>query len=548
MSKQNKPSIVFAHGLWADGSCFSKLIPTLQAEGHEVMAVPVRPRFARDRRRRRQGLPGAGQQPGDPRRALLWRHAHHARRHRYARGRARLYRGPRPGCRRDFAEPAGQFPATDVFQHIEVADGRIWLKPSGVDCFAGDLPEEEQKLVWATQGAPVRGPVQPKGRRHGLEVEAELVHRRKPGPHRPPRAGTLRREAHGRHHLRGRQQPRPHALQPSSCAGRDPQGRKRSPKISGSGIAHVRENFMTTTTIRLKRDRRNAVSLFRLLETRAWLKPIQRRRCGSSRKRLRTGGSCSTIRLSILWTPPSSKALQNLLARMDASPSLRVVVFESANPDFYLAHFDLTGKTGNITTAVGPSGLPILMDTFVRLTKSPVVSIAKIRGCVRGVSSEFVLACDMRFASRENTRLGQPEVGVGVHPGGGGTERLPHLVGRGRALEIVLGANDFDGDTAERYGYVNRALPDAELDGFVDALARRIASFDRRAIAAAKNLVNQVSLPSADRLLDALTSFETALTWPETQQRIQALLKRGLQQDADFEKRWPAVLGTLLET
>jgi enoyl-CoA hydratase/carnithine racemase len=233
---------------------------------------------------------------------------------------------------------------------------------------------------------------------------------------------------------------------------------------------------------------------------------------------------------------------------MDASQRLRVVVFESAIPDFYLAHFDLTGKTGNITTAVGPSGLPILMDTFVRLTKSPAVSIAKIRGCVRGGSSEFVLACDMRFASRENTRLGQPEVGVGVHPGGGGTERLPHLVGRGRALEIILGANDFDGDTAERYGYVNRALPDAELDQFVDALARRIASFDRRAIAAAKNLVNQVSLPSADRLLDAITSFETALTWPETQQRIQALLKRGLQREGDFENRWPALLDTLLET
>jgi len=242
------------------------------------------------------------------------------------------------------------------------------------------------------------------------------------------------------------------------------------------------------------------------------------------------------------------QALQGLLTRMDASSNLRVVVFESANPEFFLAHFDLTGKTGNITTAVGPSGLPILTDTFVRITKSPVVSIAKIRGCVRGASSEFVLACDMRFASRENTRLGQPEVGVGVHPGGGGTERLPHLVGRGRALEIILAANDFDGDTAERYGYVNRALPDAELDGFVDALARRIASFDRRAIAAAKNLVNQVSLPSADRLLDSITSFETALTWPETLQRIQALLERGLQRDVDFEKRWPEALGTLLET
>ena len=242
------------------------------------------------------------------------------------------------------------------------------------------------------------------------------------------------------------------------------------------------------------------------------------------------------------------KGLQDLLRRMDGSTGLRVIVFESAINDFYLAHFDLTGNIGNILTAVGTSGLPILMDTFVRLTKSPVVSIAKIRGCVRGASSEFALACDMRFGSRENTRLGQPEVAVGVHPGGGGAERLPHLVGRGRALEIVLSGNDFDGDLAEKYGYINRALPDAELDGFVDALARRIASFDCSAIAAAKNPINQVSLPSADQLLDALNSFESALTWPQAQQRFQALLKRGLQQDADFERSWPGVLGTLLDS
>ena len=241
------------------------------------------------------------------------------------------------------------------------------------------------------------------------------------------------------------------------------------------------------------------------------------------------------------------QALQDLLARMDASSILRVVVFESANPEFFLAHFDLTGNTGNITTAVGLSGLPILTDTFVRITRSPVASIAKIRGCVRGVSSEFVLACDMRFASRENTLLGQPEVGVGLHPGGGGTERLPPLVGRGRALEIVLGANDFDGDTAAQYGYVNRALPDEELDGFVDALARRIATFDGRAIAAAKRLINQVSLPSADNLLSALNSFQTALTWPETLRRVEALLKLGLQQERNFERQWPAILDSLLE-
>src|SRR6266704_1996688 len=195
--------------------------------------------------------------------------------------------------------------------------------------------------------------------------------------------------------------------------------------------------------------------------------------------------------------------LQDLLARMDASPSLRVVVFESANPDFYLAHFDLAdlpGSLGLIKTA-GPSGLPILMDTFVRLTKSPIVSIAKIRGRVRGVGSEF-----------------------------------------------VLGGNDFDGETAERYGYVNRALPNSELDGFVDALARRIASFDRRPIAAAKNLINEVSLPPADRLLDALNSFTTALTWPETQQRFQALFKRGLNRPGDMENRFAELLATFMDT
>ena len=242
------------------------------------------------------------------------------------------------------------------------------------------------------------------------------------------------------------------------------------------------------------------------------------------------------------------QALQDLLVRMETTESLRVIVFESALPDFYLSHFDLTGRLGNVMSAIGPTGLPILMDTFVRLTKAPVVSLARIRGCVRGVSSEFVLACDMRFASRENTKLGHPELGVGLHPGGGGTERLPHLVGRGRALEIVLSANDFDGDTAERYGYVNRSLPDAELDGFVDALARRIDSFDRRALVAAKHLINEVSLPPFDRLLDAFTSFGTALGWPEAQNRIKTVLGRGLQRDAGFEKNWPEVLATLVES
>src|SRR5260370_23033769 len=125
-------------------------------------------------------------------------------------------------------------------------------------------------------------------------------------------------------------------------------------------------------------------------------------------------------------------ALQDLLVRMEKSETLRVVVFESALRDFYLSHFDLTGKLGNVMTGLGPSGFPILLDTFVRRTKVPVVSLARIRGCVRGVSSEFVLACDMRFASLENTKLGHPELGVELHPGGGGTERLRDLVWRWR--------------------------------------------------------------------------------------------------------------------
>jgi enoyl-CoA hydratase/carnithine racemase len=191
------------------------------------------------------------------------------------------------------------------------------------------------------------------------------------------------------------------------------------------------------------------------------------------------------------------EGLQDLLARMDAGPSLRVVVFESSNPEFYLGHFDLSdiaGSLGLMKTA-GPSGLPILMDTFVRLTKSPVVS----------------------------------------------------LVGRGRALEIIIGSDDFDGETAERYGYVNRALPDAELDGFVDKFARRIATFDRRPIEAAKNLVNQVSLPSADRLLDGSNSFLTSVAWPEAQRRFQALFDLGLNKPGDTENRYGELLGTLLD-
>ena len=160
---------------------------------------------------------------------------------------------------------------------------------------------------------------------------------------------------------------------------------------------------------------------------------------------------------------------------LEADPSVKVVVFQSANPDFFIAHLDVS------KAAEQPGILRLWRDLVVRLSSAPVVSIAKIRGYTRGIGNEFVLACDMRFASRQTAIFGNPEVGVGLVPGGGAMEWLPRLVGRSRALEFVLSADDFDADIAERYGWVNRTLDDDDLDSFVDALARRLASFDREA-------------------------------------------------------------------
>ena len=166
---------------------------------------------------------------------------------------------------------------------------------------------------------------------------------------------------------------------------------------------------------------------------------------------------------------------------------MKVVVFDSAVDGFFLTHYDfLAPLEDSAKIPPGPTGLQALPDMLVRLSRAPVVSIASIRGRATGVGSELALASDMRFASREKAILSQWEVGAGLVPGGGPMARLPRLMGRGRALEVLLGADDIDGDLAERYGYVNRSLPDAELDGFVDALAMRIASFDKQAIADTK--------------------------------------------------------------
>jgi enoyl-CoA hydratase/carnithine racemase len=172
---------------------------------------------------------------------------------------------------------------------------------------------------------------------------------------------------------------------------------------------------------------------------------------------------------------------------------------------------------------------------LVRLSRSPVVSIALICGRATGMGSELALACDMRFASREKAILSQFEVGAGLVPGGGPMARLSRLMGRGRALEVILSANDVPGDLAERYGYVNRSLPDADLEGFVDALATRIASFDKQTIADTKRLVNVASLPPDIEIESGWNACVASMARPATQQRIKTLIERGFCKPGDAE-------------
>jgi enoyl-CoA hydratase/carnithine racemase len=182
--------------------------------------------------------------------------------------------------------------------------------------------------------------------------------------------------------------------------------------------------------------------------------------------------------------------LAELVGLIEEDPDLNVVVFDSANRDFYLAHYDTEQDPGRTAAlGVGPTGVHAWLDLLVRLSRAPVVSIASIRGRVRGAGGEFVLACDLRFASRENALLGQFEVGTGVVPGGGPMARLSRLVGRGRALEILLVADDLDGPRAEQYGYVNRVIADHQLDTEVEAIASRLGRFDHDAIARTKSYV-----------------------------------------------------------
>ena len=198
-----------------------------------------------------------------------------------------------------------------------------------------------------------------------------------------------------------------------------------------------------------------------------------------------------------IFGPEMMPQLNQVITALETDDHVKVVVFDSAVDGFFLTHYDFLAKLEDTTRLPpGPTGLQQLPDMLVRLSRAPVVSIVSIRGRATGVGSELALASDMRFASREKAILSQWEVSAGLVPGGGPMARLPRLIGRGRALEVLLGADDIGGDLAERYGYVNRALQDDELDAFVEALAMRIASFDKQAIAETKRLVDLNSLPA----------------------------------------------------
>ena len=222
---------------------------------------------------------------------------------------------------------------------------------------------------------------------------------------------------------------------------------------------------------------------------------------------------------------------------METSKELKVIVFDSADTDFYIGHVDII-RVREFPTHVDPTGLRIIPDFLKRLAHLPVISIASIRGRARGIGAEFVEGLDIRFGSREKMILAQIEVGSALIPGSGGSVYLPLLVGRSRALEIIVGSEDYDADTAERYGWINRAIPDAELDDFVDRFARRVSSFDKEALTEAKRLINRASrLPDDAQLADAGTAFVRLLSRPDTQARLSKLISRGLQKRGDLELR-----------
>jgi enoyl-CoA hydratase/carnithine racemase len=247
-----------------------------------------------------------------------------------------------------------------------------------------------------------------------------------------------------------------------------------------------------------------------------------------------------------IFGPANVPELEEIVSSIESDERVKTVVFDSAVEGFFLTHYDFLAKPEESAKfPVGRTGLQPLPDMFARLSRAPVVSIAMIRGRATGVGSELALACDLRFASREKAVLSQWEVGAGLVPGGGPMARLPRLIGRGRALEVLLGADDIGGELAELYGYVNRSFSDADLDGFVDRFARRIASFDKQAIAATKNLVNVASLPPDSEISPEWPAFLDSLGRSAAQERIRKLMDRGFHKPGDVENRLGFHVGEL---
>ena len=247
-----------------------------------------------------------------------------------------------------------------------------------------------------------------------------------------------------------------------------------------------------------------------------------------------------------IFGPDAIPQLNEIITALETDAHVKVVVFDSAIQGFFLTHYDFLAKLEDTTSLPpGPTGLQPLPDMPVRLSRAPVASIASIRGRATGVGSELALACDMRFASRDKAILSQWEVGAGLVPGGGPMARLPRLMGRGRALEVLLGADDIPGDLAELYGYVNRSLPDADLDAFVESLATRIASFDKRAISETKRFADVASLPPDFEIAPEWDVCFASIMRPAAQERIKKLMERGFHKPGDVEDRLGYHVGQL---
>ncbi|MEX0785619.1 MAG: enoyl-CoA hydratase/isomerase family protein [Dehalococcoidia bacterium] len=231
-----------------------------------------------------------------------------------------------------------------------------------------------------------------------------------------------------------------------------------------------------------------------------------------------------------LFDAPLMGEINRVGQELEADDDVRVVVFDSANPEFFIAHADV-GLIQQLPKDAPPkeSSLGFFHAMVDRFRTMPKATIAKLEGRARGGGSELALSMDMRFAALGRAILGQPEVALGIIPGGGGTQRLPRLAGRARALEIILGCEDVQAGLAERYGYVNRALPPDELGPFVERLAYRIASFSPDAIRLAKAAVAAAELPVLEGLLEEAHLFGQSVATPEAQRRMAAFMNAGGQ-------------------